>query len=51
MKIQGTTALDLSVKNMIAILEPNGGNVGIGTTAPGAKLDVGAGGTGTQMNT
>ena len=37
--IQGTDAADLSLKYPL-ILQPNGGNVGIGTTGPGYILDV-----------
>lgn len=36
---QGTNIANLSLTYPIS-LQPNGGNVGIGTTSPGAKLDV-----------
>jgi hypothetical protein len=44
MWIQGTHPADLSVLIPLA-LNPNGGKVGIGTTNPGAMLQVGAGNT------
>jgi len=37
--LQSTVASDLSLNYALA-LNPNGGNVGIGTTTPGAKLDL-----------
>ncbi|MDD5291874.1 MAG: tail fiber domain-containing protein, partial [Candidatus Omnitrophica bacterium] len=48
--LQATVATDLSGKYPI-LLNPNGGNVGIGTTNPGAKLDIlNAGGYELQFN-
>lgn len=40
--VQGTNKTDLSIKYPL-LLQPTGGNVGIGTTTPGGKLEVNRG--------